>query len=35
MEWEVGVSRCRLFYIGWINDKILLYMAQGTIFHIL
>ena len=25
MEWEVGVSRCKLLYIGWINNKVLLY----------
>ena len=24
MEWEFGVSRCKLLYIGWIN-KVLLY----------
>ena len=25
MEWEVGVSRCKLVYIGWINNKVLQY----------
>ena len=25
MEWEAGVSRCRLLYIEWINNKVLLY----------
>ena len=25
MEWEVGVSRCKLLYIEWINNKVLLY----------
>ena len=24
MEWEVGVSRCKLLYTGWINNKVLL-----------
>ena len=24
MEWEVGVSRCKLVYIAWINNKVLL-----------
>ena len=24
MEWEAGVSRCKLLYIGWINSKVLL-----------
>ena len=24
MEWEFGISRCKLSYIEWINNKILL-----------
>ena len=24
MEWEAGVSRCKLLYTGWINNKVLL-----------
>ena len=24
MDWEFGISRCRLAYIGWINNKLLL-----------
>ena len=24
MDWEFGVSQCKLFHVGWINDKILL-----------
>ena len=23
-EWESGISRCKLVYIGWINNKVLL-----------
>ena len=23
MEWEAGVSRCKLLYIEWINNKVL------------
>ena len=23
MEWQVGVSRCKLLYIKWINNKVL------------
>ena len=23
MEWEFGVSRCKLLYIGWINNKVI------------
>ena len=25
MEWEVGVSRCNLLCIEWINSEVLLY----------
>ena len=25
MDWEFGISRCKLLYIKWINNKILLY----------
>ena len=25
MDWEFGMSRCKLVYIGWINKKVLLY----------
>ena len=25
MEWEFGLSRCKLLYIEWINSKVLLY----------
>ena len=40
-DWEFGVSRCKLLYIyiGWINNKILLYstgnhsLASGTIME--
>ena len=24
MRWESGISRCKVLYIGWINNKILL-----------
>ena len=24
-DWEFGISRCKLLYIGWINNKVLLY----------
>ena len=24
VEWEVGVSRCKLLYIEWMNNKVLL-----------
>ena len=31
MEWEFGVSRCKLVYIGWINNKFLLYSTGNYI----
>ena len=24
-DWEFGISRCKLLYIDWINNKVLLY----------
>ena len=30
-EWEGGVSRCKLLYIEWINNKILLYSTENYI----
>ena len=31
MEWEVEVSRCKLLYIEWINNKVLLYNTGNYI----
>ena len=31
MEWEFGVSRCKLLYIEWINNKVLLYSTGNYI----
>ena len=31
MDWEFEVSRCKLSYIGWINNKILLYSTGNCI----
>ena len=31
MVWEAGVSRCKLLYIEWINNKILLYSTENYI----
>ena len=31
MEWEVGVSRCELLYLGWMNNKVLLYSTGNYI----
>ena len=32
MELELGISRCKLLYIGWINNKVLLY-STGNYIH--
>ena len=32
MDWEFGVGRCKLLYIGWINNKVLLY-STGNYIH--
>ena len=29
--WEFGMSRCKLLYIGWINNKVLLYSTGNYI----
>ena len=31
MEWEVGVIRYKLLYIGWINNKVLLCSTENYI----
>ena len=31
MEWEVGVSRCKLLDMKWINNKVLLYSMENYI----
>ena len=31
MEWEFGVSRCKLVHTGWINNKVLLYSTGNDI----
>ena len=28
-EWEVGISKCKLLYVEWINNRALLY-STGT-----
>ena len=30
-EWEVGVRRCKLLYIEWTNNKVLLYSTENYI----
>ena len=31
LEWEVGVSRCRLLYVEWISSKVLLYGTENCV----
>ena len=33
MGWEFGVSKCKLFHVGWINDKILLCSIRNRVQH--
>ena len=33
MEWEFGAGRCKLLYVGWINNKVLLYSMGNYIQH--
>ena len=30
MDWEVGISRCKLLYIERINNKVLLYYIENS-----
>ena len=31
MDWEFGISRCKLLHIEWINNKFLLYNTGNYI----
>ena len=31
MDWEFGISRCKLLYLEWINNEILLYSTENYI----
>ena len=31
LEWESSISMCKLLYIGWINNKVLLYSTGNCI----
>ena len=34
VDWELGISRCELVYIGWIKNKVRLYSTGNYIlFH--
>ena len=34
MDWEFGISRCKLVYTEWINNKVLLYSAENYIQYL-
>ena len=34
VDWEVGISRCKLLYVEWVSNRSY-HIAQGTIFNIL
>ena len=34
MDWEFGISRCKLLYIEWINNKVLLYSTGNYIQYL-
>ena len=29
MDWEARISRCKLLYMEWINNKVLLYSTEN------
>ena len=31
MDWEFGINKCKLLYIEWINNKLLLYSKGNYI----
>ena len=35
MNEELRLGRCKLLYVEWLDNKVLLYIAQGTIVNIL
>ena len=35
VDWDFGVSRCKLLLLEWIDSKVLVYIAQGTISNFL
>ena len=34
MDWGFGISRCKLVYIEWINNKVLLYSAENYVEYL-
>ena len=34
-DWEFGISRCKLLYTEWINNKVLLYSPGHSIQYLI
>ena len=34
MDWEFGIRKCKLLYVGWINHKVLLYSTGNCIQYL-
>ena len=34
MEWEFGISRCKLLYIEWMDNKVLLYSTGNYVQYL-
>ena len=35
MDWEYGISRCKLLYTEWLNNKVLLYSTGNYIQYLM
>ena len=33
LDWEVGISRCKLFYREWLNNRVQLYITGNCVQH--
>ena len=33
LKWEFGISRCKLLYVGWVNNKVPQF-STGAVFTI-
>ena len=35
MDWELGINKCKLLYVKWINNKALLYSTGNCIQYLI
>ena len=35
VDQEFGISRCKLLYIGWVNNKVLLYSTENCVHYLM